>query len=315
MDITIALPKDIYILRPAERQSIEIDFEQYNIYYKNIILPYRDEFDVRIECDYGVNHGEFWRIEKFPYDRNSFPFKLQIFDDLGEKLAEANATIHVNDKKKSEEFSIMAIGDSMTHSLIYVEHITHKLKNIKTRGIRTFDDTVYVEGRGGWKYDTYFNSVIFNTGGASPFLFPKGVAGKDYFGDKEFEGMKTEPDNFTYAFDGFPVFELKDGMIYHKEGKLYKRENGKDVLFSDSVEWEFSFSKYMERFNIGKINAVSLLMGGNDLQVVPYEESEDTIARYVDNTERMIKEIWKYNPDIKMIVIFRFMEQLSIPGV
>ena len=39
MDITIALPKDIYILRPAERQSIEIDFEQYNIYYK--ILYFR----------------------------------------------------------------------------------------------------------------------------------------------------------------------------------------------------------------------------------------------------------------------------------
>lgn len=303
MNVIIALPKDVYILRPAERQDVRIDFEQYNIYFKNIILPYRDEFDVRVECEFGSNHGEFWRIEKFPYDRDSFPLTLRVYNDLGEKIGEKSCTIHLNDKNKSQEFSLMAVGDSMTHSLIYVEHVVHKLKNIKTRGVRTYDDAIFVEGRGGWRYDEYFNSVTFKTGGASPFLFPKGVSGKDYFGDFDFEEIvKKSPDRHTYVCDGLPILELSDGMIYHKEGKLYKRENGNDTLFSESVEWEFSFAKYMERFNPGKIDAVSLLMGANDLGNATYEESDAIVSKYLDNTDRFVTEIHKYDPNIKVII-------------
>lgn len=302
MKITIALPREIYILRPAERQNIRIDNEQFHIYFKNIILPLKNEWDVVIDCEYGCNHGDFWRIEAFPYNKNSFPLVLKLYDEFGEKIAEKGTTIRLVDKNKWQDFCVLPIGDSMTHSHIYIDHLVNKLKNIKTKGIRTFDGTVFTEGRGGWSYNEYFNSVTFTTGGASPFLFPKGVAGKEYYGDLDFENEKKNPERHTYVCDGLPIFDLEDGMVYHKNGKLYKRENGDDIKISDTTEWEFSFSKYIERFNIGRIDAVSILMGANDLQLVPYEESERIIRDYIENTKEMISEIFKYSSEIKVII-------------
>ena len=51
----IALPSKIFILRQKENQDIVRDREEYNIYFKNIILPYREEYDVRVECEFGGN--------------------------------------------------------------------------------------------------------------------------------------------------------------------------------------------------------------------------------------------------------------------
>ena len=39
--------------------------EQYSIYYKNIIYPYSEEYDVQIECEFGKNLGNCWRLEEF----------------------------------------------------------------------------------------------------------------------------------------------------------------------------------------------------------------------------------------------------------
>ena len=44
----IILPEKISVLRDVKNQSIYTDFEQYSIYYKNIIYPYSEEYDVQI---------------------------------------------------------------------------------------------------------------------------------------------------------------------------------------------------------------------------------------------------------------------------
>ena len=302
MDIIIALPADLYILRTKANQDIVRDPEEYNIYFKNIILPYREEFDIKVECEYGGNFGEFWRINEFPYDCDSFPLTIAIYDDMGCRIAEKSCVVHLVDRKETREFSVMPIGDSMTHGTTCIGHAIGKLNNVLTRGIRCFDGHLHTEGRGGWSYHSYFNNVTICWGGVSPFLFPKDVAGKDYFGDLAFESMKKSEHRPTYSYDGFPVYELEEGMIYHKEGKLYRKALKEDVLVSENPEWEVSFTKYIERFCPGHIDAVSLLMGGNDLQSVPYEKSDEVIAEYVDNTRKMIDAIWEYDPDIKIIL-------------
>ncbi len=48
----IILPEKISVLRDVKNQSIYTDFEQYSIYYKNIIYPYSEEYDVQIECEF-----------------------------------------------------------------------------------------------------------------------------------------------------------------------------------------------------------------------------------------------------------------------
>lgn len=302
MNIIIALPAEMYILRPEANQDIVRDTEEYNIYFKNIILPYREEFDIRVECEYGSNYGEFWRISEFPYDCDSFPLTLAIYDDMGCRIAEKACVVHLVDKKKSKEFAVMPIGDSMTHTTTCIGHAVSKLRNVQTRGLRSFDGHIYTEGRGGWSYTSYFNNVTICWGGVSPFIFPRDVAGKDYYGDWDFEKMKQSDSRPTYSYDGFPVYELKDGMIYHKDGKLYRKEPEADVPVSEDPEWEISFAKYVERFQPGHIDAVSLLMGGNDLQVISYENCDAVIEDYVNNTRKMIDAIWAYDPDIKIII-------------
>lgn len=302
MEILITLPSKVYILRPNGKQDIVRDTEEYSIYFSNIILPLKEEFDVRVECEFGANYGEFWRINTFPYDRDSFPLTIAIYDGYGCRVAEKSCTVYLIDRNKSSEYSILPIGDSMTHNTLYMDHLVSKLKNVSTRGLRSFNGHAHCEGRGGWTYETYFNSKTICWGGTSPFVFPKNVAGKLYFGDYEFEAMKLREDRPTYSYDGFPVFPLCNGMIYHKEGKLYRKEEPEDVLVEANPEWEVSFAKYMERYNPGRIDAVSLLMGGNDLQMVSYEDSPRIIAEFVDNTQKMIETIWDYDPNIQILL-------------
>ena len=61
----IILPEKNSVLRDVKNQSIYTDFEQYSIYYKNIIYPYSEEYDVQIECEFGKNLGNCWRLEEF----------------------------------------------------------------------------------------------------------------------------------------------------------------------------------------------------------------------------------------------------------
>ena len=63
--LLIILPQKIYILRNKKYQDICIDKEEYSIYYQNIIYPYSEDYDIQIDCDYGKNLGNYWRISAF----------------------------------------------------------------------------------------------------------------------------------------------------------------------------------------------------------------------------------------------------------
>lgn len=292
----IALPEKVYILRNRKDQDILYDIEEYNIYFKNIILPYREEYDVKVECQYGKNYGEFWRITEFPYECDSFPLTIRVYDDMGEKLGEKACTVYMNNKKKTNEYCVLPLGDSMTHETTWLNHLIHKINNVKTCGLRSFDNHIHTEGRGGWSYKSY------NENGNSPFLFPKGINAKDYFGDIDFENLKKDEETHKYSCDGLPLYDISEGMYYRKDGKLLKKGKDEDVLISENPEWELSFTKYMERYQMGHIDAVSMLMGGNDLQNISYEDCDETVRTYVQNTEKMIASIWEYDPEIKIIL-------------
>lgn len=75
----IILPEKISVLRDVKNQSIYTDFEQYSIYYKNIIYPYSEEYDVQIECEFGKNLGNCWRLEEFNDIADTFLLTLKIY--------------------------------------------------------------------------------------------------------------------------------------------------------------------------------------------------------------------------------------------
>ena len=84
--ITIALPKVIPVLRDGMDQRIKTNVQEFNMYFENIILPYRQEYDVQVRCQYGRNFGRFWRLSEYPKDVDSFDFELVIYDEYDSKL-------------------------------------------------------------------------------------------------------------------------------------------------------------------------------------------------------------------------------------
>ena len=147
----ILLPDRVYILRDRKKQTIKTNREEYNIYFENATFPYLPQYDVQVECEYGANLWHMWRISDFP-DNEEFPLTLRVFDNLtGERLCEKSTTITLSESKQNErQFRLLAIGDSMTQSEIYLEHVAMKLKNIEFLGTRSFNGIVRHEGRGGW---------------------------------------------------------------------------------------------------------------------------------------------------------------------
>lgn len=302
--MTIVLPERIYIMRSVRNCAVigGIGGEQYNIYFKNIILPYKDEYDIKVICDYGENYGEFWRIEEFPYDINEFTLEIVVYDACGDCLDRKKTVVVMSEKKERPEYCVMAIGDSMTHAGIYPAHVMHKLNKINFKGTRSFDGHLYIEGRGGWLYKSYFSNKTVCWGGVSPFLFPKDIDG-EYYGDIDFENAKLDTQKPLYSYDGFGYSKLQPGQVFHEKGKLYKMQSGQKILVSENPAWEFSFKKYMKKHNIGRLDAVALFMGGNDLQIVEYEKSAETIREFVENTEKVVRSIKEYDDTIKIIIM------------
>lgn len=300
----IALPETIAILRSREKQSIRTDVEEYNLYYENFINPLKPEYDVKIKCEYGRNYGDCWRINSYPYDKDSFPLTVCIYDENGGLLAQKSCTVELYDKDAcTEPFRVLvAIGDSITQGQRYLEHTAMKLKGVSFEGSRTFNGVICHEGRGGYATVEYLSKTE-DPYGTSPYVFPKNVGALEYYGDKTFwDKVSGDPYDNDYVYCGYEKRELKDGMIYNREGVLYKLQDGKETVFNEKPEWEFNFSKYMEQQNFAPVDAISILIGENDVSKFTYDDYKDGINKTLANLETMLDSIRDYDKNIPIIL-------------
>ncbi len=299
-DIIIVLPKVISILRDGTCTQLKKNVQEFNIYFKNIILPYKEEYDIQVKCPYGKNYGAFWRLSEYPHDVDFFDLELVIYNEYGKRLVAKKTVIELYDRKEDDApFNMLFVGDSMTYEQKYIEQIASNLHNIVFKGSRNFFGHISHEGRGGWSYKEYF-SVYKDSFGVSPFLFPEGV--ENYRGDIDFINHVNTNPHLDYSFAGYEKQLFAEGGIYGKEGNLFVYTNGKFILYAENSKWKFDFRKYVKRYNIEKLNAVSLLMGANDLQTVSYEESDEKITEYLNYTEMFINAIHEYDKNIDIIV-------------
>ncbi len=303
-EVIILLPETITLLRSRRRPSIIVDSESFSLYFDNMIHPLRPEYDVVVDCRYGGNFGDCWRISDFPDDADSFPLAVRVFDEWGRKLAEKACRIELLEKAvRPEAFKLLCIGDSMTHRHVYLDHLAVKLANLRLIGSRSFDGgTVRHEGRGGWQLTHYMTCHADWWGGPSPFVFPEGISGRDYYGDKSFYDRLKTPDLDSYALDGYVWEEIREGQFFHDREMLFRHTAEGNVLADTAPRWAFSFGKYIERFSIEKPDAVSILMGANDLQNTDYAEAPERIARFMDELEAMIASIHEYDAELNVIV-------------
>lgn len=302
----IILPKRIPILREEPNQDIKVKNEEFSLYFENFIHPIYPWQDIIVECKYGKNLGHCWRITDYPAVEKEFDLTIKIYDENAMLVAEKSTVIELYDQDVNEPFKIVCIGDSMTHHMIYVAHMQNRLKKVFTCGTRSYDGHVFGEGRGGWQYGTYFEKHSLEEGErgptkwVSPFLFPKGIEAVDYFGDMEFYLASQEENKSSCCFNGFEFSPIREGQYYHKHGKLYKE--GQENPVADSVEWEFSFKKYLEKNHIEDLNAVSLLLGANDLAPYTYEDTREIVNRYIENIKIFIKSIKEADENIAVIL-------------
>lgn len=300
----ISLPKIIPILRCRERQDVRTDHEEYNLYFQNIIHPYRESYDVQILCEYGNNFGTFWRINSFPYHVSSFPLTVIVYDDEGSELARKSCTVELYEKDwNTDPFRVLVMaGDSYTHAQKYLEHVAMKMCGIQFDGTRSFNQVIRHEGRGGFATFDYMEKHQ-GPYGYSPYLFPVGVKAEDYYGDITHETRAlNDPLEAPYELTGYQTQPLRDGMIYNRDNRLYYQDHGEEKLFDDDPQWEFSFSKYMRKHQLAKPDAISLKIGGNDFNLLHYDTMEQGIARLCNNIQAMIDSVRKYDAGIPIIL-------------
>ncbi len=300
-EILILLPDTLYIKKMKPYQQLVTMHEEYNLYFKNIIYPYNESWDVYIHCSYGKNLGDCWRLSDCTEQLESFPLTVKVYNENGQCLGSKKTTVVLVDRVENTRTKIMFFGDSMTQSHIYVNHISTSLYGIDTVGTRSFDGHIYVEGRGGWTYGKYFTRW-WSEFGWCPFLFPVGIAGSDYYGNMEFVDSVRNERSDTYLYYGYHFDGIKHGQYYTKEKKLYRHTKTGEQLISEDPQFTFDFAKYLERFSLEKPDIVSILMGANDLQVTPYERSEQDIEAYIENTKTLISHIRACDPAINIIV-------------
>jgi len=302
----IILPKRIAVLRELPNQDIRVKHEEFHLYYENFIYPLYPWHNIVIDCKYGSNFTRCWKLSQYPSDVDEFPLTVKVYDEDGQLEASAETVIELYDKDVTEPFKLLCVGDSMTHRMVYPAHLQNKLKNVFTCGTMTADGHVFSEGRGGWTLERYLNVHALAEGErgptqwVSPFLFPKSISGKAYFGDMEFYKASREPNRSTYCFADAIVPDPEDGQYYHQHGKLYASDG---TLVSETVEWEFNFRKYLAKNDIQNLNAVSLFFGANDMYPWGhYEDIPRLLEQFIGNMKFFIQKIKEADPKIDVII-------------
>ncbi len=302
-ELFIILPEKISILRDRKKQDICVDKEELSIYYKNIIYPYKEEYDIQIDCLYGKNMGHCWRINEFSNDTDEFDFTIMVFKEFGQLIAKKSCRIQIIEKNEYDKCHLLCIGDSMTRAEIYIQQAVNKARNVNTIGLRNIAMGVNHEGRGGWTSHDYLERYSDAGNGVSPFLFPIGYEAKEYFGDKAYWERVNSSDYCTkYSYAGIAPQHIVDGMLCLDDGILYRYSNGQYVVENKNPKFEFSFGKYIERYNLAKPNIVSLLFGANEFQHCSYGNLNEEIEKYICSIREMVASIKEFDKDIKIIV-------------
>ena len=292
---TILLPSVIRVLGGNPQAA-------FNLYFSNFLMPFRNEWDVQVWCEYGQNRGDCWCLEgKALAEEKNFPLTLLVYDEWGEKIAERVVTVKVC---MAPEASVrtMFFGDSMTHSGSYMQHACDRMPTLQTVGFRTFDGKIYREGRGGWDMFSYFEHRLAKTDRImSPFVFPIALSGEEYYGDLLFWRETQNPNHHPYAYDGYAYEEPKEGQYALSEGEMVQLRHGTWQKTELQTEFAFDFGKFIVRHNLGKLHAVSVLIGANDLQKIRYEQSSAAIESFVNYLQAFEQSVHAHDPEIAVV--------------
>ena len=296
----IILPKHINIL--CEKNGENRICNEYSLYYRNFIWPFRDEDILRVICDYGMDLGDCWRIEEIPTEIQEFPLELIVYSSEGTQLERASTTVTLTDRAEAAAMRIALIGDSMTHHGTYGEVLAESLPKLSFIGTRNVTGHL-VEGRGGWTLKRYLTQKEHYLRGISPFMFPENESAEAYYGDWDFWRRGYEdPESDSYVYGGFQIKPIEEGESFIREGKLYRYRKSKEELIDENPVFRCDYKKYLKHFNLKTPDAVSFLFGANEMQKVPFDRTYEVVQNTINNFKTMIAAVREANPTCKIII-------------
>lgn len=322
----LLLPRKLFVL-----QGNATSTENFAIFNKNILLSPFTNTHLTLTSPYGITSEEGWSfktgfLNDYPLNHS---FDLDFYVSNGTSITQESVAVELVDTSNDTPVRLLPIGDSLTRAGVYLSQIQKKLPNVSVVGTRVYetDGIPAREGRGGWTLDRYF-TAINSSELDSPFMFPTSIDGKRY------KGNTRDWKNICYADSTNPIYagfqtiardwKNKGPYLYDING-YYKYPLIGDVMVDPSrpkgsewIEWtgttwepmaiqptsfEFSFSKYMERFSAayteGAPTHVSILLGANDFG---YNNALKDLSGYIRKLNQMIASIKAYDPHIKIIL-------------
>ena len=185
-DIELTLPPVIYATPGLET----------NLYFANTVLminPDNVVFDV--DCPKGRQEQERWTYTPKKGEAGDYPLSLTVLDAGNRSLAHATCIVRVIESSAPRSFSVLIIGDSLTHASVYPARILENAKNdpaldlhlIGTHAPRKDLPDVRHEGYGGWTAAAFvsrYDKETWKDGrrACSPFVFTneKGTPALDF---------------------------------------------------------------------------------------------------------------------------------------
>lgn len=323
---TLLMPKKLYVLKGEQNAPSRL-----TLFYRNICLSPFTNYSLTTQSVYGMNLEGRWFYESngSSFLEASTPFNLDFSLTTPTSIVNTRTQVEVVEQKNTEPIRLLAIGDSLTRMGDYLTQVQKVLKNTTTVGTITYPgETIAREGRGGWTLKKYFTLIGQTDTLDSPFVFPTTISGSQYKGntlnwqkicaahslDSAYGGLQKlargwkDTGDFLYDANGYYKYPAFGDVMVDPtlpEGQKWVQWNGVSwqPMPMQPTQFEFSFSKYMERFSLaypqGSPTHVSILLGANDFGT--FDTLMD-LPGYLSYMQQLIDSIHAYDPTIKVII-------------
>ena len=237
--VTAETPSSIRAEPPREPARLVLPAELFvvagiecNVYFDNVFLalnPANYSFDVT--CAKGRQQAERWTWTPIDSESGEYPFQLDVRDENQRLVSQGTAILKVFATKRetTRAFSLLLIGDSLTHASVYSQHILDlaakfdqpALTLVGSHGIEPKLGANRHEGYGGWtaqRFATHHAEVARQGDYAkrgSPFLYkyPDGTTKLDFAKYCNDVNEEKFPDAVTIFLGPNDIFSFNDETI------------------------------------------------------------------------------------------------------
>ena len=292
----IVFPSKVYALKGYEN----------SIYFKNIM----EYFNPMYAFDkYGGKWDYYERYMRTDATvSGAISFRQKRVVDLS-VVKSISATTNIGDPATDEgNKKVNCIGDSFTYNGMWFDWVNTCCSNLTFVGMRksyNTDNFLRAEGRGGWKLSDYFsphNDVTpTHMQPFSPFMH---VSGYTYYGPIQFWKAIVGTSQYTYGTNGFDdyaswfdsngykVNPSNNDLMYDGASDKYVYWNGSSWAdFSETPEFVFDYTKYINTWNISSPDFVLVMLGVNDWNS---SYSEEAAATWNSQMNTLIHSVHAY---------------------